>query len=385
MKISVAMCTYNGARFVDEQLASIASQTRPPDELVVCDDASSDATVEIVKAFASRSAFPVKLSVNEQTIGSTRNFEKAVRLCSGEIIALADQDDVWKPEKLGLIEAEFVSRPELGLIFTDAEIVDENLGATGRRMWREVGFQEREKNLLRKGRGLEVLLPGWSVTGATMAFRSRYRDLALPIPTDVPMIHDGWIALIIGAMGEVDFIDKPLIMYRQHAEQQIGAPQAGSQAPGQTKSLTGLKEAAHRANSYSALVQTIESVKQRLSDKDLAPAWQRNSAYLDSWLEHIRTRMNLPSGILARASAVLRSFWRWVTTATQTAPPVPSRILFTGPGRHSAVTIRLLTGNQSQIILKFARVHQQVSGVSIFFGVRRSAGLVEVIQVKRGR
>jgi glycosyl transferase family 2 len=308
MNISVAMCTYNGASYLREQLQSITAQIRPPDELVICDDRSSDSTVEIIRNFAAQSPFPVKFFINEQTIGSTKNFERAVTYATGEIIALADQDDVWKPEKLGLIEAEFESRPELGLIFSDAEIVDENLRSTGRRMWSEVGLQEREKDLIRRGRGLEVLMLGWSVTGATMAFRSRYRDLALPIPAGVSMIHDGWIALMIAAVAEVDLIDKPLIMYRQHADQQIGAPQARSQAVGRTKSLAALKEAAHRANSYASLVQTIETVKERLSDKEVAPAWQRNSAYLDSWLKHMRTRMNLPSGILARASAVLREF-----------------------------------------------------------------------------
>jgi len=310
LRISIAMCTFNGAHYLGEQLASIASQTRPPDELVVCDDVSSDSSIDIVKDFASRSTFPVRLLSNEQRLGSTRNFEKAVRECSGEIIALADQDDVWHPEKLELIESSLARRPEAGLVFSDADIVDENLQPTGRRMWHEVGFRERQKDLIRKGRGLEVLLLGWSVTGATMAFRSCFRDLVLPIPENVPMIHDGWIALMIAAIAEVDFIDQPLILYRQHSEQQIGAPNAQALEVS-IKSMKALKEAAGRIHSYDGLVQIIETVKRRLTEREVAPEWQRSSDYLESWLEHVRIRMNLPTGVLARASAVLKEFLAW--------------------------------------------------------------------------
>src|SRR3954470_17842517 len=94
---SVAMCTYNGARFLGEQLASVAAQTRPPDELVVCDDRSTDETASLVRDFAAAAPFRVRLHVNERNLGSTRNFERAVSLCEGDLIALSDQDDEWLP------------------------------------------------------------------------------------------------------------------------------------------------------------------------------------------------------------------------------------------------------------------------------------------------
>src|SRR4030095_10826576 len=131
---SVAMCTYNGARYVGEQLDSIASQTRPPDELVVCDDRSSDETVQIVEQFAASAKFPVSLEVNSQNLGSTKNFEKAIEICEGDLIALADQDDVWVPSKLEIIEREFDAVPASGLVFTDAEVVDKNLRPLGVRL-----------------------------------------------------------------------------------------------------------------------------------------------------------------------------------------------------------------------------------------------------------
>src|ERR1022692_2995726 len=104
LSISVAMCTFDGGRFLSAQLESIAAQTRPPDELVVCDDGSSDASGNIIKDFARRAAFPTRLVVNDKHLGSTKNFEQAISLCQGTIVALADQDDVWYPHKLQRIE-----------------------------------------------------------------------------------------------------------------------------------------------------------------------------------------------------------------------------------------------------------------------------------------
>src|SRR6266849_5683432 len=117
------MCTYNGARFLSEQLESIAAQTRVPDELVVCDDGSTDETVEIIKAFVERAPFAVRLEINANNLGSTKNFEKAIGLCQGEIIALADQDDVWYPKKLELLESVFLARPSVGAVFSDADVM----------------------------------------------------------------------------------------------------------------------------------------------------------------------------------------------------------------------------------------------------------------------
>src|SRR5256885_16928924 len=120
------MCTFNGARFLGAQLASIATQERPPDELVVCDDGSSDGSVELVRAFALRASFSTRLVTNDIKLGSTKNFEKAISLCQGAIIALADQDDVWYPNKLGRIEKAFLQSSQIVLAFSDADLIDDN-------------------------------------------------------------------------------------------------------------------------------------------------------------------------------------------------------------------------------------------------------------------
>src|SRR5690242_12648567 len=180
MRISVAMCTYNGAEFLPAQLESIAQQTRPPDEIIVCDDASTDETRAVLESFARLSSIPVSLYFSDENAGSVKTFERAIGLCSGDVIALSDQDDVWRADKLQFIEQSFISNPAAGVVFSDAEIVDKYLSAAGKRMWDEVGFDAHKQKLIRSGRSLEVLVYGWTVTGATMAFRSDFAKLALP-------------------------------------------------------------------------------------------------------------------------------------------------------------------------------------------------------------
>ena len=137
MKISVAMCTYNGEQYLREQLDSIAKQTRLPDELVVSDDGSIDKTLKLIEEFASSSPFPVRISVNDKNLGTTRNFEKAIWSCEGEVIALCDQDDIWHVKKLELVEALMASAASVGLVISDAELVDAASRRRGRSLWQK--------------------------------------------------------------------------------------------------------------------------------------------------------------------------------------------------------------------------------------------------------
>jgi glycosyltransferase involved in cell wall biosynthesis len=305
MKISVAMCTYNGGRYLREQLASVAAQTRPPDELVACDDRSTDETREILEAFAAAAPFAVRVEVNERNLGSTKNFERAIGLCAGEVIALSDQDDVWRPEKLRRIEARFSDEPHTGLVFTDAEVVDEDLRPLGYRLWNGVGFDESRQRLVRGGRALDVLLPGWTVTGATMAFRALYKDLVLDIPVDLALIHDGWIALMIATVADISFIEEPLVLYRQHSRQQIGAPEKKIDE-GDAAGLDGVKAAMRRANSYDSLIEIGSRARSRLAERGDAYGGAAALAKLDARLKHLRARARLPAGKLGRLGCVLR-------------------------------------------------------------------------------
>jgi glycosyltransferase involved in cell wall biosynthesis len=159
--------------------------------------------------------------VNPQRFGPAGNFQRAIAACRGDIIALCDQDDVWMPDKLAVIAAEFQKNPDLGLAFSDADICRESGDSLGYRLWQSVGFDGRLRRRLERGSAFEVILRQNVVTGATMAFSARLRDLVLPI--DPRWMHDGWIALLIAAVAPVSAIRQPLVRYRQHAAQSIGA------------------------------------------------------------------------------------------------------------------------------------------------------------------
>src|SRR3954447_24654813 len=127
MRISVAMATWNGERFIAQQLQSIAEQTRPPDELVISDDGSSDDTVEVARRFARRAAFDVVIMPNEERIGYSDNFFRAMKACTGDLIALCDQDDVWHPDKLARCERPLQLDPSVSLVAHSGRVVDDGL------------------------------------------------------------------------------------------------------------------------------------------------------------------------------------------------------------------------------------------------------------------
>jgi len=213
------MCTYNGESFLREQLDSLARQTQVPYELIVCDDGSRDRTFSVLEDFGRHSEFPVKLIRNRERLGIVRNFEQAIRLCEGDLIALADQDDVWHPDKLHLVGATFAD-PRVVAAFSDAEVVDEALNRLHYTMWQRTGFHLNEQACAANGGALDVFLKHYVVTGATLVFHADLRPAILPLPLDWP--HDAWIATVAATRGRVIPIHAPLVFYRQHAGNQVG-------------------------------------------------------------------------------------------------------------------------------------------------------------------
>lgn len=305
MKISIAMCTYNGAAFLPAQLQSISTQSRPPDEIVICDDVSTDNTRALLESFKQRSPVPITLHINDQNLGSVRNFERAIALCTGDVIALSDQDDVWRADKLQMIEDAFNKSPSAGLVFSNAEIVDENLKLLNRRMWDDVGFDAHKRKLVKTGRALDVLITGWTVTGATMAFRSRFVKLSLPIPDEIEMIHDGWIALTIAAVADIVALDEPLIQYRQHAQQQIGAPARKETAP-EPRGVQAIETAFRRRNSSADLHKILETLEARLSAQASDYDTRKALSFVSDYAFHLNVRANLPQRRLNRVPSILR-------------------------------------------------------------------------------
>lgn len=224
--ISIALCTYNGERYLSQQLESIASQSRLPDQLVICDDGSTDDTTEILVDFAARALFSVELHFNKKNLGSVKNFEQAIDRCGGDIIALADQDDVWYCNKLAVIASTFEDHPAAGYVFSDAELIDENGVPTGGNLWDSVDFGPLVRQRFAQGAQMSILLRRNAATGATLAFRSSLKCILLPISPY--LVHDYWIALLASTASWLGVpISEVLISYRQHAGQQIGTRRMG--------------------------------------------------------------------------------------------------------------------------------------------------------------
>lgn len=294
-KISIALCTYNGERFLARQLASIQQQTVLPFELVICDDCSSDNTVEIVRDFAASALFPVRIFRNEHNLGFVANFERAIGRCQGDLIALSDQDDIWYPTRLERSQLAFAAHPEVGLVFSDADIIGDHDELTGKRLWLNFGFAGDLKQRMLAG-DYTVLARNRFVTGATVMFRSRLRANCLPIGSG--WLHDEWLAPTAAAVADVLAIDSPLIRYRIHTAQQVGL----SPRP-------GFREK-HRRH-WSELSRQIGMLEEMCSRLSREPLSQRGEALYSCYRAHLRFarfRLALPRRRLGRLSAMLEEY-----------------------------------------------------------------------------
>jgi glycosyltransferase involved in cell wall biosynthesis len=218
-RISIALCTFNGSRYVREQLQSIESQTRPPNEMVVCDDGSSDDTLDILHEFASRAAFPVRVLANERTLGVAQNFARAITLCEGDVIMLCDQDDVWKPHKTQSMLRALQINTGAVYAFSDAEMVSDDGAPLGQKLWDAVRIRDRIPKF-HGARQVETLLRHNLIPGSSMALRSSFKKVFLPVPSG--WMHDYWFALLGSTLAFGIPVDDTLFMYRRHAEQVCG-------------------------------------------------------------------------------------------------------------------------------------------------------------------
>ncbi len=221
MTCSVALCTCNGARYLPDQLASIAAQSRPIDELVVCDDDSTDATAQIVADFAATAPFSVRWHIHRPALGTTHNFQRAISLCGGGIIFLADQDDLWEANKVEVLAGELEAHESCALVFSNGAVVDERLSPRGYDLWKALWFTRGEQRRVMRSQALDVFIKHTVAAGTTMAFRAAHRALLVPFPS-MPSVHDAWCAALLACVGHVRLIPHPLIRYRLHQNNQIG-------------------------------------------------------------------------------------------------------------------------------------------------------------------
>jgi glycosyltransferase involved in cell wall biosynthesis len=205
--VSVAMASYNGERYLPEMLESLAAQTRQPDELIVRDDASEDATVGILQAFARRVPFRVEVISGGPRLGYAQNFVAASRACTGGIIFFADQDDSWRRPKIATVIQDVRARTPLAL-FHDFTLETEDgsrVASSYYDLLAERGFP-----------------PVAALKGCSMAVTRRFVDLWGWPPPDSPVSHDFWVALLSTAFGQRRNLHEPLIDHRLHGDNASG-------------------------------------------------------------------------------------------------------------------------------------------------------------------
>lgn len=268
--ISVALCTYNGGAYLQEQLESIAAQTLLPAELVVCDDGSTDDSLALIRDFARQAPFAVRLYRNERRLGVIANYSRAVSLCRGDYISLCDQDDLWHPEKLELslecmggAEERYGQKTPL-LVHSDLQVVD----LQGRVMAASLMKSQNIHHV--EGEPLKTLLVQNFVTGCTVLLNRPLAEASLPLP-ERALMHDWWFALVAAVLGRIVFLPRPTVSYRQHGSNTVGA-----------KKFLSVKSAARLAR-VKELEQTIaRTVEQGLALLDRLE--QKSGARLPHYL-----------------------------------------------------------------------------------------------------
>ena len=215
--IDILMATYNGEKYLEEQIDSILGQTYKNIRLIISDDCSTDNTKNILKKYQEKEN--IEIYYQKENLGYVKNFEFLLQKVENEIYMLSDQDDVWMSNKVE-DTLKKLEQDNADLVFTDLEIVDENLNTIDKSFNRKMDkFRKIEKTLGKKS--FEYLYN--NITGCTIMSKKEWINEIIPIPKNSKyVIHDSWIGLIISLKGKISYLDKPTIKYRQHGDNQVG-------------------------------------------------------------------------------------------------------------------------------------------------------------------
>jgi glycosyltransferase involved in cell wall biosynthesis len=224
--ISILLSTYNGNKYLKEQIDSIINQSVSDWRLYIRDDGSTDNTVKIINEYCERYQDKIEnVTDNSENLGADKSFMLMLSKIDSDYLMFCDQDDVWLPfkiektmQKMNEIEKEYINKPIV--IFTDLTIVDENLNTISASMWKFSKINpEYSKNIYYHS-------VSSSVSGCTMLMNKKVKEYVLPYP-DEALMHDWWIALHVAYYGIVDYISEQTILYRQHGKNRIGAENSG--------------------------------------------------------------------------------------------------------------------------------------------------------------
>lgn len=226
MKLSVALCTYNGSKYISQQLDSIVNQTEKVHQIIICDDQSTDNTLQILNDYQFKFPELIFIHQNEVNLRSNKNFEKAISICDGDFIFLSDQDDIWRSDKVEKTMSKFKEIPSAEAVFSNADLINDfGENYTKYTLWDNVMFLEKEME-----KPIDLLLHITQktnyLTGATLCFKKEVKNVLLPFPNLNSLFHDEWIALVLATRKTLYYSTENLISYRIHSGQQIGAIRA---------------------------------------------------------------------------------------------------------------------------------------------------------------
>lgn len=282
--VSIVMATYNGEKYLRQQMDSILAQTYGHFELIVVDDASTDRTIPILQEYAA-SDDRVQVFPAEKNIGFVANFERGLRLVKGEFIAFSDQDDVFREDKIELLQNALIANQNCDLVISDLTVIDESGKEIVRSMWRYQRLKPKP------GKPFRRLIYNNFATGCAMMIRRRLLDFALPFPPDCHA-HDWWLAVVAASFngGGICLVNDPLTAYRQHGKNVMGA-----------KAATGLeiKTIIDRINMLARSVSAAEK---------MVNYWKPNIANLSGYL-----RMNFwtsnERSVIENTKETLEGYW----------------------------------------------------------------------------
>ena len=213
----MALCLYNGEKYINDQLSSILNQTIPPLEIVICDDGSTDNGISKACALLDLHLVNYRIIRNTVNRGVANNFLNAIKLCTSEYVFTSDQDDLWREDKAANILDVFEKNPSAMLVFSDGDLIDSDNVSLNCTIWESVGITDI---MLTECKWFDYMLPKHIVTGATMAIKKELIEDIEYVPEG--FIHDEWFALKAAIKNAMFACPEKLIRYRQHTSNVIG-------------------------------------------------------------------------------------------------------------------------------------------------------------------
>lgn len=280
--IGIILATYNGAKYVKEQLNSIINQSVKPDLIVISDGGSQDQTVCICENTLEKSGISYIILTSNCQLSVKDNFEKGLMNCCTDYIFFSDQDDLWLPNKIEDFMEVFYGE-QADLIFCNAYITDSVLNKKRKNLWESIGYKpDSEKKIYENGdlKFLNELFKHNVVTGMCMAINSRIVNKILPLSEYA--IHDVWIAHLTNIFGKIVAINRCEVLYRQHDNNVIGAK-------------FNPRNSFNNRNKYYRRIKRriyfMKEIKYRCADETFVKRYDKYISYLQSRIEFLERKI----------------------------------------------------------------------------------------------